>query len=51
MIQLNFSIVMGTEDFLKLDVNQVMEQVSSDYVIVRAEADIFRGIMIWAANN
>ncbi|XP_068683052.1 kelch-like protein 3 [Montipora foliosa] len=49
MMKLNFSVVMETEDFLKLDVDQVMEWVSSDDVIVRAEEDVFRGIMNWVA--
>ena len=51
VINSNFSVVMETEDFLNLDVKQVMEWVSSDDVIVNAEEDIFQGIVKWVSHN
>lgn len=47
LICTNFSVVMETDDFLNLDVNQVMEWVSSNEVIVKDEEDIFKGIVKW----
>ena len=51
VINTNFSVVMETEDFLKLDQKQVMEWVSNDDVIVNAEEDIFKGIVKWVSHN
>ena len=49
VINANFSVVMETEDFLNLDMKQVMEWVSSDDVIVNAEEDIFQGVVKWVS--
>ena len=46
-INSNFSSVMKTDDFLKLDIAQVMKWVSSDDVIVTSEEEIFKGIVKW----
>ena len=51
VINENFSVVMETEDFLNLDMKQVMEWVSSDDVIVNAEEDIFQGIVKWVSHD
>ena len=51
VINTNFGVVMETEDFLNLDQKQVMEWVSSDDVIVKAEEDIFKGIVKWVSQN
>ena len=51
LIHSNFSVVMETDDFLNLDVTQVMEWVSSDDVIVKDEKDIFNGIVKWVHHN
>ena len=51
VINSNFSVVMETDNFLNLDVKQVMEWVSSDDVIVNAEEDIFHGIVKWVSHN
>ena len=51
LINSNFSVVMETEDFLNLNVKQVMEWVSNDDVIVDAEEDIFQGIVKWVSHN
>ena len=51
VIQKRFSIVMETDDFLNLDVKQVMEWVASDDVVVRAEEQIFHGIVKWVSHN
>ena len=51
VINSNFSVVMETEDYLNLDVKQVMEWVSSDDVIVNAEEDIFQGIVKWVSHD
>ncbi|XP_078350734.1 kelch-like protein 3 [Oculina patagonica] len=51
VINSNFSAVMETEDFLSLDMKQVMEWVSSDDVTVNAEEDIFKGIVKRACIN
>ena len=51
VINSNFSVVMETEDFLNLDVKQVVEWVLSDDVIVNAEEDIFQGIVKWVSHN
>ncbi|XP_068729473.1 kelch-like protein 3 [Montipora capricornis] len=46
-INSNFSSVMKTDDFLKLDIAQVMKWVSSDDVTVTSEEEIFKGIVKW----
>ena len=51
VINLNFSDVMKTDDFFNLDMKQVLEWVSSDDVNVRAEEEVFTGIVQWASNN
>jgi len=51
VINSNFSVVMETEDFLNLEVKQVMEWVSSDDITVSAEEDVFKGIMRWVTYN
>ena len=51
VINTNFSVVMETEDFLKLDQKQVMEWVSNDDVIVNKEENIFKGIVRWVSHN
>ena len=51
VINSNFSVVMETEDFVNLDLEQVTEWVSNDDVIVNAEEDIFRGIVTWVSRN
>ena len=51
VINSSFSVVMETEDFLKLDMKQVMEWVSSDDVTVSAEEDVFKGIVKWVSHN
>ena len=51
VINTNFSVVMETEDFLKLDQKQVMKWVSSDDVIVNEEESIFKGIVWWVSHN
>ena len=47
----NFTDVMETEDFLKLEVKQVLEWVSSDDIIVDAEDDVFKGIVRWVSHS
>ena len=47
LIKSNFSAVMETDDFLNLDVKQVLEWVSSDDITVSAEEEVFRGIVKW----
>lgn len=51
LIHSNFSVIMETDDFLNLDLNQVMEWVSSDDIIVKDEEDIFKGIVKWVNYN
>ena len=51
LIHSNFSVVVETDDFLNLDVKQVMEWVSSDDVIVKDEKEIFNGIVKWVHHN
>lgn len=51
LIRTNFSVVMETDDFLNLDVNQAMEWVSSNDIIVKDEEDIFKGIVKWVNYN
>ena len=51
VINLNFSDVMKTDDFFNLDMKQVLEWVSSDDVNVRAEEEVFTGIVQWVSNN
>ena len=50
-INSNFSSVMKTEDFVKLDIEQVMKWVSSDYVTVGSEEEIFKGIVKWVSHK
>ena len=51
VINTNFSAVMETDDFLNLDIKQVIEWVSSDDVIVTDEEEIFKGIIRWVSHN
>ena len=51
VINSNFTVVMETEDFLKLDKKQMMEWVSSDDVTVSAEEEVFKGIVKWVSHN
>ena len=51
VINSNFSVVMETEEFLKLDVKQVMEWVSSDDVVISAEEEVIKGIVKWVEYN
>ena len=51
VINSSFSVVMETEDFLNLDVKQVMEWVSSDDITVGAEEEVFKGIVKWVSHN
>ena len=51
MINSNFSAVMETDDFLSLDIKQVMEWVSSDDITVNAEEEVFKGIVKWVSHN
>jgi len=51
VINSNFSVIMETEDFLNLDVKQVMEWVSSDDITVSAEEEVFKGIVKWVTYN
>ena len=48
MINSDFSAVMETDDFLSLDIKQVMEWVSSDDITVNAE-EVFEGIVKWVS--
>ncbi|XP_078351589.1 kelch-like protein 3 [Oculina patagonica] len=51
VINSNFSAVIQTDDFLSLDMKQVMEWVSSDDVTVNAEEEVFKGIVKWVSHN
>ena len=51
MINSDFSAVMETDDFLNLDIKQVMEWVSSDDVTVNTEEDAFKGIVKWVSHH
>ena len=51
VINSNFTVVMETDDFLSLDVDQVMEWASSDDVTVSAEEEVFKGIVKWVSHN
>ena len=50
-INSNFSSVMETDDFLNLDIKEVMKWVSSDYVTVSCEEEIFKGIVKWVSHK
>ncbi|XP_068729466.1 kelch-like protein 3 [Montipora capricornis] len=50
-INSNFSSVMKTDDFLKLNIEQVMKWVSSDDVTVTSEEEIFKGIVKWVTHK
>ncbi|XP_078352354.1 kelch-like protein 11 [Oculina patagonica] len=51
VINLNFSVILETEDFLSLDMKQVMEWVSSDDITVDAKEEVFKGIVKWVSHN
>jgi len=51
MINSHFSAVIETEDFLSLDIKQVMEWVSSDDITVKTEEEVFKGIVKWVSHN
>ncbi|XP_068730025.1 kelch-like protein 3 [Montipora capricornis] len=50
-INSNFSSVMKTDDFLNLDIAQVMKWVSSDDVTVTSEEEIFKGVVKWVTQK
>ena len=50
-INSDFSAVMETDDFLSLDIKQVMEWVSSDDITVNTEEEVFKGIVKWVSHN
>ncbi|XP_068729865.1 kelch-like protein 3 [Montipora capricornis] len=49
-INSNFSSVMETEDFLNLNIEQVMKWVSDD-VTVTSEEEIFKGVVKWVTHK
>ena len=51
MIHSNFTAVMDTEDFLNLEIKQVVEWVSSDDIKVSSEEEVFKGIVKWVSYN
>ena len=51
VINSNFSVILETEDFLNLDKKQVMEWVSSDDITIKAEEEIFKGIVKWVSHS
>ena len=51
MINSDFSAVMETDEFLGLDIKQVMEWVSSDDITVNAEEEVFKGIVKWVSHR
>ena len=51
MINSDFSVVIETDDFLSLDVKQVMEWVSSDDITVNTEEEVFKGIVKWMSHK
>ena len=51
MINSHFSAVIETEDFLSLDIKQVMDWVSSDDITVKTEEEVFKGIVKWVSHN
>ena len=51
VINSNFTAVVQTDDFLNLDIEQVMEWVSSDDVTVNAEEEVFKGIVKWVSHS
>ena len=50
-IHSNFTAVMKTDDFANLDINQVLEWVSSDDITVSSEEEVFEGIIKWVSYN
>ena len=42
---------METDDFLNLDAKQVIKWVSSDDIIIKAEEEVFKGIVKWVHHN
>ena len=51
LIKSNFSAVMETDDFLNLDARHVSKWVSSDDVTVKAEEEVFKGIVKWVYHD
>ncbi|XP_078350735.1 kelch-like protein 11 [Oculina patagonica] len=51
VINSNFCVIVETEDFLSLDMKQVMEWVSSDDITINAEEEVFKGIVKWVSHN
>ena len=51
VINSNFTDVLETEDFLKLEAKQVLEWVSSDDIIVNTEDDVCKGIVRWVSHS
>ena len=45
LIKSNFSAVMETDDFLNLDAKQVIKWMSGDDIIIKAEEEVFKGIV------
>ena len=51
VINSNFTAVTETDDFLSLNMNEVLKWVSSDDITVNAEKDVFNGIVRWVNEN
>ena len=47
----NFVAVAGTEDFLNLNVEEIVEWISSDEIIVKEEEEVFQVIVKWMETN
>ena len=47
----NFSTVVGSEDFLKLEVEQLMELFSADDLCVESEKMVFEAMLVWIKHD
>ena len=43
--------MLETEDFVSLDIKQVIEWVSSDDITVNTEEEVFKGIVKWVSHD
>ena len=49
VVKSNFTVVMETEGFLKLQAKEVSDWVSRDDIIIGAEEEVLNGIVKWVS--
>ena len=50
-VESNFEHVLQTEEFISLRVEQIIEMISSDNLVVKAEQSVYQAIMTWTSHG